>query len=135
VIGVIVFVWMRGLTKEQITKFGGTNIEVVCSDVFFEADYSSSGTLSIINSGNVPIYNFKIKINEQGSYTTSELGSLSSEWEDNFGTGLNQGGVFSDTVSISGDDMLIIPVLIGESDKGRKTYTCNEELHGYPITL
>ena len=135
VIGAIVFVWLKGLTKEQITKFGGTNIEVVCNDVYFEADYTTAGTLSILNSGNVPIYNFKIKIVNGGSYNMVDIGDISSEWADKFSTGLNQGGLFSDQVSINGEEAIIIPVLIGESDQGRKTYTCSEEINGYPLIL
>jgi flagellin-like protein len=132
VIGVIIFIWLRGLTREQITKFGGTNIEIVCDDVQFEADYTQSGTLSILNSGNVPIYNFKIKESNEGSYNTREISALSSEWKS---TGLNQGGIFSDVVGFSGENIIITPVLIGESDEGKKTYTCDEKLHGYKIEL
>src|SRR3989344_4073857 len=57
IIALIVFQWMKGFTKEAITKFDGTNIELVCNDVQFEASYSN-GNLVISNIGNVPIYDF-----------------------------------------------------------------------------
>ena len=137
VIGLIVFLWFKGLTEEQITKFGGTNIKLVCDDVYFEAEYvSSSGTLSILNSGNIPIYNFKIKESGQGSFTTSDIGDLSSSWKNQFSTGLNQGAVFSDEISFSGyEEVILIPVLIGNTEKGKKTYVCDENLHGYKLIL
>jgi flagellin-like protein len=136
VIALIVFLWFRGLTEEQITKFGGTNIKIVCDDVYFEASYSSaSQELLIRNSGNVPIYNFKIKEMNGGSYTTNDLKDLSTEWSANYQTGLNQGMSFSDEISITGDEIVLIPVLIGNSDKGKKTYVCDENQHGYQIIL
>jgi len=135
VIALIVFLWFRGLTEEQITKFGGTNIKLVCDDVYFEAEYSS-GTLSILNSGNIPIYGFKIKSSGYGSYTTQNLGDLSNVWNTQFSTGLNQGMAFSDSISFSGSsEIVLIPVLIGNSEKGKKTHVCDENLNGYPITL
>ena len=48
IIALIVFQWMKGFTKEAITKFDGTNIELVCNDVQFEASYSN-GNLVISN--------------------------------------------------------------------------------------
>lgn len=140
VIGLIVFLWFRGLTQEAITKnLGGseTNVQLVCDDVYFEASYStSSDELLIRNSGNIPIYNFKIKISGDGSFTTSDLGDLSDEWSNMYKTGLNQGMSFSDEVSISGNEIVLIPVLIGNSESGvKKTYVCNEDLHGYQIIL
>lgn len=137
VMGLIVFMWFRGLTQEKITKFDGTNIQLVCDDVSFEASYSSSGMLSILNSGNVPIYGIKIKVSGDGSFATHDLKDLSTEWATNYKAGLNQGMGFSGAVTFSGspDEIILIPVLIGDSDQGKKTYTCDGELHGYKIVL
>ena len=134
VLGLIVFMWMRGLTQEKITKFGGTNIQLVCNDVYFQAEYTN-GVLSILNSGNVPIYSFKIKIQGDGSYTTSDIKDLSSEWANNYETGLNQGMGFSDAIAFSGTQITLTPVLVGDSDKGKKTYTCDENLQGYVLNI
>ncbi len=60
VIGLIVFLWFRGMIEEEGTKFG-KNVKLVCDDVNFEASYSG-GVLSILNIGNTPIYKMKIKI-------------------------------------------------------------------------
>ena len=69
--GLIIFTWFRGLTQEAVTKFD-QNIQLVCNDVKFEAEYSSDGTLAISNTGNVPIFGFDIKeSSESGSSTKS----------------------------------------------------------------
>ena len=68
-IAVIVFLWLRGFAGEAVTKFDGTNVELVCRDVEFKADYAG-GQLSISNTGNVPIYNFKVKVTSQAGFET-----------------------------------------------------------------
>lgn len=141
VIGLIVFLWFRSLTQEAITKnIGGseTNVQLVCDDVYFEASYTtSSDELSIRNSGNIPIYNFKVKVSGDGSFSTSDLKDLSEDWSNLYKTGLNQGMSFSDEILFpSGtSEIVLIPVLIGNSEGTKKTYVCDENLHGYQIIL
>jgi flagellin-like protein len=135
VIGLIVFMWFRGLTQEQITKFDNKNIQLVCDDVVFAAEYKL-GILTMRNDGDVPIYNIKVKEVGDGSFTTSDIADLSTEWDTNYKTGLDQGRAFSDSVSFTGaKEIILIPVLIGNTEQGRKTYVCNEELHGNRIIL
>ncbi len=123
IIALIVFFWMKGFTKEAITKSGGTNIELVCDDVQFDASYSD-GTLTISNLGNVPIYNFNLKAEFAGSHDTFSLEEISD-----FG-GLSQGGVFSEDVSsfISAPTTItLIPILLGVNKDGeQKTQACEE---------
>jgi len=126
VIALIVFLWFRGLTQEAVTKFGGTNVELVCGDVQFSSSLSSSNVLSISNIGNVPIYSMKLEVLTSGSTQTFDLGeSYPSAWPEN---GLLQGGIFSSSVSeVSGaDEVLLIPVLIGSSSGGQKTHVCDD---------
>ena len=134
VIGLIVFLWFRGMVEEEKTKFG-KNIKLVCSDVEFEAEYGS-GTLYISNKGNVPIFSMKVQIFDDSSHTTENIKELSGEWP---ATGLNPGRSFSGDISgaiKSGDEKIIlIPVLVGSSDEGEKAYTCDEAQHGHVINL
>jgi flagellin-like protein len=133
VLGTIVFLWFRGFTEESITKFGGTNVKLVCGDVKFESDYSS-GNLFLSNVGNVPIYSFKLKIQKTGSYETIDIKDIAGDWPV---TGLNQGGIFSGDVlaSVSGaDGITVIPILRGSSTQGPMMYTC-EEQYGEQIVL
>ena len=130
VIALIIFLWFRGLTEESITKFGGQNIKIVCGDVVFSASYSSvTGNLFISNTGNVPIYGMKVKISQTGSHNTFDLKrDLSDNWP---ASGLRQGMAFSsqDVSSyFSGaNEVLLIPVLVGTSSSGEKTYVCEEQ--------
>ncbi|MBA7711717.1 hypothetical protein ES703_120683 [subsurface metagenome] len=135
VIGLIVFLWFRGMTQERITKFGGTNIELVCEEVDFEATYIS-GVLSIVN-GDVPIFGMKIKIFREGSHETKDLkDDLSENWP---ALGLNQVGTFSDTIDFENAEKIekitLIPVLRGKSDEGEENFMCDEKQYGYEITF
>lgn len=135
VIGLIVFLWFRGMVEEEKTKFG-KNIKLVCSDVEFEANYDSvSGKLDISNDGNVPIFSMKVQIFEEGSHTTKNLKDISNEWP---ATGLNSGRTFSGNIKSevgSASKIILIPVLVGISEEGEKAYTCDEAQHGYVINL
>ncbi|MBA7655694.1 hypothetical protein ES703_63602 [subsurface metagenome] len=124
VIGLIVFLWFRGMIEEEATKFE-KNIKLNCPDVNFDASYSG-GFLSILNSGNVPIYKMKVKIFKEGSHETKDLNVLSGNWP---GLGLNKGGTFSDIISeIEGaDKIILIPVLMGSSREEKKSYVCEEQ--------
>jgi len=126
VIALIVFLWFRNINQEAITKFDGTNVEIICGDVQFESSYSSE-TLYISNNGNVPIYSIKLKISSGGSYVTDDLHEItSSDWPEN---GLNPGNAFSSTGLSSSldtaDKVVLIPVLVGVTDSGeKKMHTC-----------
>lgn len=128
VIGLIIFLWFRGITKEAVTKFGGTNIELVCEDVEFLSDYSTAtGILSISNIGNVPIFGMKARISEQGGYETLNVNDLSVGWPE---IGLRQGGTFSGNLLAEftgADQVLLIPVLMGTSAQGEQTYVCEDK--------
>ena len=127
IIGVIIFLWFSGMTQEATTKFGGKNIELVCEDIEFDASYNAaSGVLFIRNTGNVPIYSFKIKLESEGSFETPDLRNLDSNWPR---IGLKQGGTYSskDLSSEFGDSRItIIPVLVGKSGKGESIHVCGE---------
>jgi|TARA_Y100000310_G_scaffold114158_1_gene112660 flagellin-like protein len=132
VIALIVFLWFKGLTQEAIIKFD-KNVELVCDEVQFEANYLN-GVLSISNIGNVPIYGIKVKISDGGNHETKGLKDLSG-WPT---TGLNQGKTFSGDISdnvVSADSVTLTPVLVGSSDSGEKSYTCDEARYGNTINL
>ncbi|VVB83926.1 Uncharacterised protein [uncultured archaeon] len=121
VIIAIVFLWFRGMVQEGITKFG-KNIQLVCNDVQFDASYSS-GTVNIVNNGNVPLYRINIKTSSSGgSYLTKDIKDLSDSWPT---TGLKQGGTFSAALNLENPTKItLFPVLIGTSTSGKKTFVC-----------
>ena len=130
VIALILFLWFRGMVQESVTKFGKP-INVVCDDVVFEASYDSP-TLNILNTGNIPIYQIRLKTyHSDGSFETREL-TTTDGWVKE---GLKQGAAFSGTISISGTTkILVFPILIGTSTKGKKTFVC-EGQYGKQISF
>jgi flagellin-like protein len=135
VIALIVFLWVRGMTQEAITKFKGENIQLVCGKVSFEATYTQTTGLYIQNPGSVPIFGMDVKVVGAGSHTTLDLRD-NANWPE---VGLNTGGIFSDegfsSQVGSAQEIVLIPVLMGESESGRKTYVCDENQYGYKISV
>ncbi len=128
VLGMIVFLWMRGITKEAITKFGNENIELACEKINFEAGYSYSG-LDISNTGTVPILKFKIKIFSDESYTTEEINEPLPAGKVNSVSDASLPSSIS-----SAEKIILIPVLLGNSNKGQASYVCDEK-YGEEITI
>ena len=136
VIALIVFMWVKGIQKETCTKFDGRNVDLVCGDVKFEADYSN-GNLQISNNGNIPIFSLKIKVVKSGSYETYDIGTMAgNSWP---GIGLNTGSTFSGDISgyVSGaETILVTPVLLATcQNEGEKTYTCNEDAYSKEVGI
>jgi len=132
VMGLIIFLFFRAFAPEVATKMG-QNIALTCENVNFAADYSSE-QISITNDGNVPIYDFEIKVTNEvaKSTTTKELSKAVSGWEK---YGLGAGDSFSESFSTnSGDTLLVIPILLGTSEEGESIYTCDEQ-YGQEITV
>lgn len=115
----IVFLWFRGMVEEGVTKFG-KNIKLVCDDVKFQSEYTSisstSGKLSIVNNGNVAIFKISLKVASGGDYTTQTIDPENK---------LSIGGTFSETIEVGNADKITVsPILIGSSEKGKKTFMC-----------
>jgi len=134
IIALIIFLWFRNVIGDYGEKFG-KNIELVCEEVVLGASYSG-GWIYVTNDGNVPVFKLNLKIESSGGYETTELGEIvnpSTPWPE---AGLKQGGVYSGDISsyISNpDEIILMPVLIGISDKGdKKSYACGEQ-YGYVI--
>jgi flagellin-like protein len=129
VIALIIFLWFRGMTEETITKFGGTNVKLICQEVQFAASYNNN-VLALSNTGNVPIFGMKLKIfkTAEGSHDTQDLRDISENWPL---IGLGQGGTFSENIGSVGitseDEVILIPVLMGSSEKGDKSHICDEK--------
>jgi len=124
VIIAIIFLWIRGMVQEGVTKFG-KNIQLVCNDVQFEATYES-GTLNIVNNGNIPLYSLDVKVVTSDGYQTKNIKDFNaaSSWPV---SGLKQGAAFSGNIGseiTNPTELEIFPVLIGTSTSGKKTFTC-----------
>lgn len=132
IIALIVFLWFRSITQEAIVKFGDQNVELVCEDVQFIATYDSeTGTLSVSNTGNVPIYSMSLKVSEVGEYKTKDIKEMNAGWPI---IGLRQGESFSGKINADNPTQItLIPILLGTSPRGtEETYVCADR-HGYEL--
>ncbi len=130
VIALIVFTWFKGFAQEAVMK-NDQNAQLVCNNVEFTASISGS-TLSISNLGNIPIYGMVLKIAGAGGFETKYTRNLDN-WPDE---GLNVGGAFADSISVSGESVTLTPILRGYSQKGGEaSYVCDENQHGSKIIL
>ena len=140
VIALIVFLWFRGITGEVITKFEGQNVKVVCGDVEFSAEYVNEELL-ISNTGNVPIFSMKVKMEGGGGHQTKDLRDIDNSMGNSLwpGFGLDQGDSFdSGNIGIeigNSEKLTIIPVLLGTSKKGERTHVCDDKQFGYEIFI
>ncbi|MEK6757632.1 MAG: archaellin/type IV pilin N-terminal domain-containing protein [Nanoarchaeota archaeon] len=125
---IIVFLWFKGFVVDECEKFERT-CEMTCKNVLFETSYTG-GKLTISNIGQIPIYNFNIRIIKEGNYESERVSKkFQSSWPS---AGLHERKMFSDTLAVgNADKIVLIPVLLG---KGSKTYTCEDEF-GLEIPL
>ncbi len=127
-LALIVFIWMGAFVEETITKFDGENVELICGRVKIQASYAG-GQLSVLNIGNIPIYDLRIKRSSAAGSSTESVRKTIGEWPK---YGLNPGGTFLGDANVGGD-VTLIPVLLGNSDKGKRVYACDEGKTGYML--
>ena len=126
----VVFAWFQNIYDEEITKFGGKNVKLVCDDVKFEVDYID-GKLIIKNNGDVPIYRIKAKFEGEGKHDSTVLGP-GENWPN---TGLAKGGIYSGEVNVENvDTIILIPILLGITSEGEQTHPCDER-YGEPVDI
>jgi flagellin-like protein len=66
-LAILIFTWGRGFISEKVEKFGQP-IDVICSDVQFDAEIIIEGveTLEVSNRGDIDIYRLEIKLFKGG---------------------------------------------------------------------
>jgi len=126
VIALIVFLWFRQTLREPIEKFG-ENVELVCEEVSFSASYDSIlKKFSIVNDGSVPIEGMKVKKISNGDFTKEDLVNFN---------GLSLGGAGTYDFDATGyDRIILIPVLLGNSESGETSFVCDER-HGVEVFI
>jgi flagellin-like protein len=124
-LALIIFVWMRSFTRETITKFEDENIELACDKVQIQTSYSG-GQILVQNIGNVPIYDMRVRLVTSGGYETENM--RDTDFMRNWPRyGLNPGGTFAEGLSVSANEITIIPVLLGNSEEGKRTFACENQ--------
>jgi flagellin-like protein len=119
-----IFAWQKGFIQESVEKNGGP-IETACSGVAFDALLQSgNGMAYVTNKGNVVIYGFNIKGENEGTtklfFARTATGKLGIGDVDNL-----------DLSSVNGKyaQISLIPVLLGRGTNSGagKLYTCAEQ--------
>jgi len=124
ILAVIIFLWARGFVAEKAQKFGRA-VELSCAEVNFESGVffdSVAGQyyLDIVNRGDIPLYGFEVKELSTGSVIVKETAIATV--------------TIGKSISIpigdvaSGTDLLIVPVILGETDAGKVAHTCPDNL-------
>lgn len=135
VLVLIIFIWAKSWIGEKIEKNLGAGPEVIenfCDDIDFAAELDSgAGRVDVNNLGNVPLYGLDIRRRDFGSEESLGIAV--------FGNGLAAGASGSADISLSsgvnvGEELIALPVILGETEEYRKPYTCSEEF-GEPITV
>ena len=135
ILTVIIFLWARAFVAEKAEKFGRA-VELSCDEVNFEAGvfFSSSigceddYTLDIVNRGDIPIYGFEVK-----DFTNPGTIKLSAIIEQGTIT-IGKTATFCLTLANvqSGDELLVVPKILGEIDTGKVAHTCTDNF-GYLV--
>ena len=129
ILAVIIFLWARGFVAEKAEKFG-RSIELSCDKINFEAGvFFDSSTdkyfLDIINRGDVPLYGFEIKdFTDPGTIKLSRVIDGTITIGQTFNVEL--------TNVASGDELLVVPKILGETDSGKVAHTCTDNF-GYAV--
>ena len=123
ILATIIFFWARAFVIERAQKFGRA-VELSCSEVNFEAGVfceSEDCFLDIVNRGDIPIYGFEIKdFTNPGTVlkkTTLEQGTITIG---------QTTSIYLDVGIASGDKLLVVPKILGETDSGKAVYTCTD---------
>tara|TARA_Y100000034_G_scaffold81108_1_gene97240 strand:+ start:641 stop:1108 length:468 start_codon:yes stop_codon:yes gene_type:complete len=127
ILAIIIFLWAKGFVGERAQKFGSA-IELSCDKTNFEIGFpSNNGCLvterrvDILNKGNVPIYGIVIK--EKGSAKVEVKAFVKKK---TIITGNSETFCFNDVLD-SNKEVLVIPVLLGETQSGKISHTCGDQ--------
>jgi len=127
ILAVIIFFWARGFIGDSVNKFG-VGIEQACPDVAFSAEAINGGKLYVQNEGSVPIYAMEVKLKKLVG--VESLGVLKLNVE-SLGITAGESGSkelsdLEETLNV-GDEIIVVPLLLGETDNERKAQACDEE--------
>jgi flagellin-like protein len=127
IIAIIIFLWARTFIGEQTEKFDEP-ISNSCERVDFLAEaFLSDGDIDIENKGNVPLYGVEVRKKDSGSILDAK------RLEKSIGVG-ETGDVVIPAGIGGGDEIVVVPILLGEAGEFKKAYTCGES-YGKEITV
>lgn len=123
----VIFIWAKGFIGEKIQKEGSA-IELACDEIAdngaIEAEYVS-GSLNIVNKGNIPVYGVDIKAVGAGERRTFRI----FEGEGSgltIATGETASVKLSDEEISGATELFVVPIILGEKGTNKVAYTCGE---------
>jgi len=126
ILALIIFLWAKGFVGERAQKFGSA-IELSCDKTNFEVGLPSvacdggSQRLDILNKGNIPLYGFIIK--EKGKAEVKIKTTVEKET-----ITIGSSGTFCLESSLaSGLEVLVVPMILGETESGKVAHTCGDQ--------
>ncbi len=118
ILAVIVFIWAKSFIGESITK-GERKIDFSCEEVSFRGE-AYGGQIHIENTGTIPLYGIEIlKKNLFREAIQTEI--------------LEQNVITGESASVDapslndGDEIIVVPVLLGEGEDYKKAYVCDKD--------
>jgi len=113
-IALIILLWYQGFFKEKLLKFDKP-IERVCEEISIRA-FEENGNIGFTNIGNTPLYKIDVILGSQGSSQIQELDKR-----------INPGD--SINLEYQGDEIEIIPILLGRTKSGdKKEFKCETSI-------
>jgi len=139
ILAVIIIIWASNFIGEQITKnlgAGEEEISTFCNgeDLKFVIDFVyEPGKISLTaqNNGNVPIYGFEVR--QKKSFSIKRIADISFGSEGLL-SGETKDAEANDVDLNTGDEVIVTPVLVGQSDNGKRYYTCDDK-YGQVVTV
>lgn len=107
----IIFVWSKNFVKESVQK-KGLPVEQICSQIKIQKS-CSDGTMTIVNLGNIPVYQFDVK---------KDLGGRTILQHSDDSIGIGESVEFD--IGECPSDYKIIPAVLGEVTGGKTIYNC-----------
>ena len=124
ILAIIIFFWARSFVAEKIEK-DGRDIDQSCAEVSFRAEVVlSEGNLAIENTGSVPLYGAEIRkkqfIGEIKKVATFDSTVRAGE------TGYIELDDIIEELEV-GNELIVVPVLLGETEQYKKAHVCDKE--------
>ncbi|MEK6928913.1 MAG: archaellin/type IV pilin N-terminal domain-containing protein [Nanoarchaeota archaeon] len=130
VLAIIILIWARSFIAEKTQKDLGSGpeaIELLCDDIKFESDVivkQGSVSVAVVNKGSIPIYAIELRKKSRGFV---EIIGVAEHPSMAIKSGNDATLKIETDKLIIGDNVIVVPVLLGESGKTKKAYTCNED--------
>lgn len=129
ILAIIIFIWARSFVSEQVEKLGEP-VERACENIIFEVEVDTDNAY-VVNKGNVPIYG--ISILKKKISGTKEIGeAVGGDANVNSGETIE---IPLDEQVDSGDSLIIVPIVLGETNNYKKQYKCKAEDYGLEVEV